>query len=143
MKLRSTFTGLLLVATIMMACKKEVDLSPTDLLTQHDWKATSITRQTPPAATPTETFLNFQDCVKDDVYAFRKDNVFLRLEGKSRCNPADPLVQSSTTWNISVDGETLHIGDGPNHIIKLTGDSLVYQVENIGAEIRIIRYAKN
>jgi hypothetical protein len=134
--------GLALPAILMLCCKKENTLSSTELLTGHEWRATSITRQFSDTGTIYEIFPGFDSCNRDDIYVFRPDSVFLRLEGPTRCAPGDPDVQSSTSWKLSPDGQTLNIGSLSNRILKLTGDSLVYQIKDYEPEKQIIRYAR-
>lgn len=132
---------LFIAMLVLTACKKETTLSGAELLSTRDWKAISVTRQLTPTSGISETLATAPECIKDDIYVFRHDNLFLRIEGISRCNPADPDVVSSANWSLSLDEKTLTIGAGTNSIMKLDTDSLVYQVNGLGTETRIIRYA--
>ena len=140
--MRISVITLAVFAMALCSCKKEKTLSEEELLTSRDWIGISVTRQNGPGEPINETLANAPDCLKDDIYVFRHDNLFLRLEGASRCTVTKPDVVSSASWNLSVDKKTFTLGTGTNSIMKLTADSLVYQVNGVAPEIRIIRYAR-
>lgn len=130
----------ILMAVVMISCKKEKEASSEELLVRAVWKMVAQSSQTSPTAAVVETFYLQPDCRQDDKYVFLEDHSFLQLEGDLRCLTTDPEVKSSSTWELSDDGKTLTLGSVNNNVTKISQDSLVINRISTGTTIITFRF---
>ena len=71
-------------------------------------------------------------CAKDDLYRFIRDGKALEVsEGASKCDPDDPDIIATTSWDIVNATTSIFIGSGNRFdLITLTETSLVYGRED-------------
>jgi hypothetical protein len=127
--LRKTF-NLVSVLTIsvflLSGCGKDGDdsKSKTTLLTQSDWKRTSlmITINTNP---PYDDHQNSAPCIQDDRFVFRTNGSYEVNEGPTKCNTGDPQVKTTGTWAFTDNESKLTISSSSFIIDQLTESTLV------------------
>ncbi|UOR05653.1 hypothetical protein MUN82_00800 [Hymenobacter aerilatus] len=80
-------------------------LSATDLLMAKSWKMTAVTEKegSEPAK---DLYTDEPACIRDNVYQFQTDGVFVMDEGATRCDQAHPQTRTGT-WAQSNSGMLL------------------------------------
>ena len=125
---------LVLIVAFLYSCKKD-DVSPptkTELITKADWKAVNIEADTVGVFFTVWPLLDA--CAKDDITTYKADHTYKVVEGASKCDPADPDIFDSGTWQFSGD-ETLLIQNGSENykIEELTETSLKVSITDPGS----------
>jgi hypothetical protein len=132
MKQISCIMLLLMIVAAGQSCKKSTPKSKTELLTQADWKLTSLqSRNSATAPWGNNLLAGASACFLDNLYAFKVDNRFNHNEGVTKCTPLAPQVISSGTWTF-LDGETRLAFDGDTTTIEQLDDyTLITQFSGI------------
>jgi hypothetical protein len=123
---------LALTLILIFACKKDEELTKTDLLCSQPWILTSSTFSPP---YPIEDFGAIADyyailapCRKDDIWSFKKNGDYTLEDGVSKCDPLDPTVLDFGTWIFNSDETVLTTNNGiyftEYSILELTKQTL-------------------
>ncbi|HMO40899.1 MAG TPA: lipocalin family protein [Saprospiraceae bacterium] len=128
------FTLVLLVLTVALAsCKKDKnDPDRVDLLVEKQWRTTALTID--PAidwfgngTLVTNIYAQLDQCDRDDITIFRKNNTVEFDEGPTKCNPNDPQTVTGT-WAFNPDKTILSVtlgGSTTSYIIKEMTDKRI------------------
>lgn len=109
------------------SCKKDEELSKTEMLTTGSWIQVGATEDGQDVWDA-----DYEDCEKDDITTFSSDGTFTIDEGATKCNPSDPQISDSGTWELSSDEKTITIKGFPAEIITLTSADLVVKIDLLG-----------
>jgi len=124
---------LLIIGASLYSCKKDSVSPPTktELLTKADWKATNIEIDTSGAFFTVWALLD--PCGKDDITTYKTDHTYKVIEGASKCDPTDPDIYDSGTWQFSADEKLLIHNSSENYTIEeLTDTSLKVWITDPG-----------
>ena len=107
--IKASFASLLVVS--MVACKKDNDSpnnnqSKASLLAKAAWRQTA--QEFKAAAgdfVPDPEFADMETCEKDNLTLFKANKTFEETEGATKCDPTDPTVVESGTWEL-ISNET-------------------------------------
>lgn len=124
MKKTTVCTALLFMLAIMACNKKNDSPSKTEILTSGTWKITSMMEDADGNGSyETEFFTALPACYQDNYYIFKTSGQTELNEGASKCDPADPQIETGT-WQFSQNETRLTI-DGDEYIIDaLTNTTL-------------------
>jgi hypothetical protein len=127
-------TLMFLMAAIAMgtinSCKKDDDNGGADVaqleanLTAGDWIQVDHKQD---GVSDWDT--DWEDCEKDDIATFFTDGSYQIDEGPTKCDPNDPQVSESGTWQLTQDGKQLVMEGFAFEIIKLTSTDMVISLE--------------
>lgn len=114
----------------LFSCKKDEDLSKTELLSRAPWILTASTFN--PGilfegyGLITDYFAILSDCRKDDLWDFSENGNYTLEDGETKCDPLDPSIFDYGTWAFNSD-ETVVIltsnvynGSTEYNILELT-----------------------
>lgn len=131
---------LILLTTLTFSCKKEKDLTKTEIITQKPWKITAHTIS-PPIDYPgfgviSDFYALYYDCMKDDIWVFKPAGTYTMEEGATKCSPTDPTVWDMGTWSFNSDETVLTTsssitGLSEYDLIKLTTSVMELQYQLI------------
>lgn len=123
-----------LCALAFVACKKDDDVTKTEMLAGGKWTLTSLTVS--PAiviggTSFTDLFSTYPACSKDDFQTFATDGTYTYDEGATKCDPSD--VQTDTgTWSFNTAETQLTLNG--------TGYSDVWEIVNLSATEMTSKY---
>ena len=86
------------------SCKKEVVLTPKDLLTTGSWKLVAETDN------GVESYSAYKACRKDDFDTYTAAGKYINDEGASKCVSTDPQT-TTNDYTLSGDGKTITVKD--------------------------------
>ena len=127
----------ILLAFVLAACsKKDEPASKASLLTRK-WKQTDLLVSQAGTAPVSVYNTLVEDCSKDDIWEFKADGSFTVVEGATKCDPSDPVLISTGTWqlienetklvidDISEPAQTLTINELTGSTLRATGTEVV------------------
>lgn len=130
MILKQTQNGSEYIATY----EKTVAFTKTQLLTAKPWRITGIIEQSP-GSSPTDVFSSFLPCEKDNLFLFKTNGTYDNTEGATKCDPMDPQLIDSGSWQL-VNNETILNIDGDSfEVVQITPTSLVLKLYDSGSEL--------
>ena len=107
---------LALTLVLIFACKKDEELTKTDLLCAQPWILTSSTFSPPypieGIGAIADYYAYLSPCRKDDIWSFKKNGDYTREDGVSKCNATDPTVYDFGTWIFNSDETVLTTNNG-------------------------------
>jgi hypothetical protein len=116
--------ALLLVAQV--ACKKDDDKSPSEILTAGTWTQSDYKEDSDGDGDIESTI---EPCDKDDTFTFKTDGTLEYRVGALKCAPTD--TDGDGTWALSADNKTLTIVQGiglPLTIKEISNNRLVLSI---------------
>jgi len=123
MKNLKIFSIVALTTLVLFACKKEDKPSASQLLSRN-WKQTDLILTVNGASQ--SVFSQLDACSTDDIYQFKSDGTLTISEGATKCNPTDPDVYASGTWQFQSNNTKLALNDNAN-------GQQVFNVESLSA----------
>ncbi len=105
-KIAKKITGLVTAMVILSSCKKDKEISQTELLTKQPWKLTAFIQKNLTTGAEQDNFAPMSTCYKDDNYVYKPDMSFEANAGAVKCNAADPQVFQSGSWRFT-NNETI------------------------------------
>ncbi len=139
MVLRTKKVLFLLSLFIWLACDTQKENIPdkAGMLANKGWIRTGITVE--PAMDWNgngealhDVFIQMPECSRDDIEIYLIDSSFKFTEGYTKCNPVDPQIYQTGTWNIQQ--EKLILNTSGKHrikknILKITEKELILSYE--------------
>lgn len=122
---------------VLVACSKKDEPASKATLLVRKWKQTDLlVAQT---GTPPVSVYNtlVENCSKDDIWEFKADGTFTVVEGATKCDPSDPDLISTGTWqlienetklvvdDVSEPAQTLTINELTASTLRATGTEVV------------------
>jgi len=126
--------ALVFAAGIFSACKKDKELSKTELLTTKSWRISDFGYYEN-GAMRSQYENNTEDCEKDDSFLFKSDKSFVQDNGSIRCSPTEAATEANGVWALSADENTLTIKGTEYYIMDLTASSLLIKEKGSGPRI--------
>ena len=133
--MKNLFTSALLLAMIVLvfSCKKDpVSKSNTDLLTKGNWK--QINAESGTDGVYKSVWNSYDPCDKDDLVTFKVNQTFQIAAGATKCNPGDPDITDSGTWQFNANETQLVIDSQTGTIENLDENNLVLTFDFGGGE---------
>jgi len=120
--IKSILLTILLIA-FFLSCKKEEDEnSSVNLLTRSEWRLSKHEEKI--NSDPyVDYFPGLPSCSRDDKYSFRKDGSYEVNEGATKCDPSDPQVFLTGTWQFTQNGSKINIDANEFTINQLDQDT--------------------
>lgn len=123
----------ILLAGFFISCKKDKK-SKTEVLTQSEWSIAKVEEKT--NTDPWEDDVpNWPACEKDDKISFKTNKSYEINEGLTKCDPADPQVSETGTWEFGSEEAKLLLNGDEFTIDVLNDHSLVLSAsESVGGD---------
>ncbi|MES2647554.1 MAG: hypothetical protein V4717_11800 [Bacteroidota bacterium] len=124
--MRTLLSSIFIIALVlsMFSCKKEtVFKSRTELLTQKRWIQTY--GEIGIRGVYTSDWADYKPCKKDDNTTLKVDKTYQMSEGPTKCNPNDPDVYDTGTWEFSANESKITIGRNLYNIKTLDENKMV------------------
>ena len=122
------------------SCKKEVVLTPKDLLTAGGWKLTAETQS------GVDTYTSKSACEKDNFDTYTAAGKYIIDEGATKCSATNPQTDSYD-YTLSGDNKTITVKDPTIGlsvdltVLELTATALKIQ-SSFGGQVNVYTYAK-
>jgi hypothetical protein len=115
--------GLTLLPMILaLSCKKNDPAPTASELLSRNWKQTDLILTANGASQ--SIFSQLSICEADNIYQFKSDGTLNITEGATKCDPADPDIAASGTWQLQENNTKLALSDDVNGTQKFTIESL-------------------
>ena len=98
-KITKSIIGLLTAIVILSSCKKDKELSKTELITKQPWKLTAFIQKNLSTGAEQDNFAPMSACYKDDNFVYKADMSFEGNAGATKCSNTDPQVFQSGSWS--------------------------------------------
>jgi Lipocalin-like domain len=105
--------GSVLAITMMImigACKKENKVPSSQLLVKN-WQQTDLLASVGGSAYSSVFTTVLEACDRDDIWQFKADGTYSVAEGATKCNPSDPEIATTGTWQLIENDSKLIIDD--------------------------------
>ena len=97
----------------LSSCKKDEDLSNTELLCRAPWVLSASTFNPPyffeDVGSISDYYAALAPCQKDDIWSFDENGTYTKEDGANKCDQTDPSVLENGRWTLSSDGTSLVI----------------------------------
>ena len=107
----------------MVACKKD-SKSKTDLLTSGAWVQVNSEVGSGGVFTTDPNWSSMAACEKDNQLIFRGDGTVEVNEGASKCDPTDPQIVDTDTWQFLENEAKIKVGTLTSTIEELSSSTL-------------------
>jgi hypothetical protein len=105
-QIATSILSFLIITLSLSSCKKDNELSKSELLTKQPWKMTVFIEKNLSTGTEQDKFGPMSACYKDDDFVYKPDMSFEANAGTTKCDPADPEVFQTGSWRFK-DNETI------------------------------------
>jgi hypothetical protein len=107
-----------LLSIILSGCPKKTDPEPTII---GKWKQISGV-YSPAYMGTTDYFTDYLHCYNDNIWEFKSDGALEVTEGTTKCDPDDPQIYFTTTYQIT--NKTIYLYGGYPYTYQLSGNTL-------------------
>jgi hypothetical protein len=114
-------------------CKKDAAKSKTELLTQSNWKIIKEESKLGSGGWVDNT--SMLACEKDNQVVFSTTLAVELNEGATKCNPADPQILTTGTWNFLTNETQLQL--------ILFGSTIIYSLDQLDDNTMVISRSEN
>ena len=112
MKYIKSYIIVSLFLIFFVTCKKDEDLSKTELLTMKPWILKSVNVSPAIEIQGQGSFIEIIDylyypCEQDDLYIFKTNSIYSIEEGDSKCDPSSLVTLDMGNWSLNYNETTL------------------------------------
>ena len=136
--LKLFFVLAFIICTGLLACKKEENLTKTELLSKQSWILRAYTSTRLSDGVVVDAYAPMSDCYKDDQYVYNANMTYEGNAGATKCSAADPQVFSTGSWQFKNNETVLErtivsgigIGTTEFEIVSLSTHELSLRLED-------------